>query len=124
MDQNTVMFFENRPEELKLYQAFEEKMEKAFPFLSIRVQKTQISFSNKYNFAFASLPHRRVKGRSATYLIITFGLPYPLKSSRVEQMSNPYPNRWTHHVIVDDLQQLDEELMGWINQAYHFALAK
>lgn len=37
-------FFEGKPRELALYEAFAGKMLDAFPEATIRVQKTQISF--------------------------------------------------------------------------------
>ena len=36
----------------------------------------------------------------------------------------PYPNRWTHHTIVSEPDQLDGELMGWLREAHAFALVK
>ena len=36
----------------------------------------------------------------------------------------PYPNRWTHHVVVSRLEELDEELMDWLREAYDFAQNK
>lgn len=117
-------FFEGRPRELRLYEVFAEKVLVAFPETVIRVQKTQISFSNCYNFAFASLPIRKVKGRPEHYLIVSFGLSYRLASPRIEVAVEPYPNRWTHHVIVSDEAELDEELMGLVGEAHAFSESK
>ncbi|WP_343224108.1 hypothetical protein [Pseudoflavonifractor capillosus] len=33
----------------------------------------------------------------------------------------PYPNRWTHHVL---LTRLDETVMGWVEEAYQFSMEK
>ena len=55
---------------------------------------------------------------------MTFGLSYRLASPRIWQAVEPYPNRWTHHMLVSDETQLDDELMGWIKEAAAFAAAK
>lgn len=34
------------------------------------------------------------------------------------------PRRWTHHVVVTAPEELDEELMDWLEEAYQFALIK
>lgn len=54
----------------------------------------------------------------------TFGLGYHLESLRIDAASEPYPNRWTHHVLISEEKEIDEELMGWIKEAGAFALGK
>jgi hypothetical protein len=41
-----------------------------------------------------------------------------------EAAPEPYPNRWTHHVIVQNESDINDQLMGWIKQAYAFSLNK
>ena len=36
----------------------------------------------------------------------------------------PYPGRWTHHIVVSGLEEIDDELMGWVKEAAAFAAAK
>lgn len=59
MDMDTLFFFDGRPAAMEIYTALEEKLRAAFPDVRVKVQKTQISFGNKYGFAFASLPRRK-----------------------------------------------------------------
>lgn len=35
-----------------------------------------------------------------------------------------YPNRWTHHVLVEQESDIDQELLSWIAEADTFALNK
>ena len=57
---DTPFFFRDSPLSLPLYLALEERILAELPDTRVRVQKTQISFSNRRNFAFASLlPARR-----------------------------------------------------------------
>lgn len=116
------MFFDPMPRALPLYEGLSGKLLTAFPNVSVKVQKTQITFREKYGFAFVSL--RRMKGCPEVFLILSFGLSHRLSSSRVAVAVEPYPNRWTHHVIISDKSQIDGELMGWLREAHDFALTK
>ena len=118
------MYFDGHPEERLLYEALFDRMEGLFPDTRVKVQKSQISFYNRHLFAAASLPVRRKKDWPERCLLVTFGLAYRLESPRIAVAVEPYPNRWTHHVIVSRAEDLDEELMGWLEEAYQFALKK
>ena len=77
----------------------EERILSEIENVNIKVLKTQISFSNRQNFAFVSfLPARKAKERPKVYITVTFGLHYKKESSRIDVAIEPYPNRWTHHV--------------------------
>lgn len=91
--------------------------------MKIKITKTQISFRNRYVFAMASLPWRRVKGWPEKYLLVSFGLAYK-KSPRIVQAVEAYPNRWTHHVIIQRRVEIDDELMDWLQEAYPFSMTK
>jgi hypothetical protein len=124
LDVDTLMFFDRMPQALPLYEAFALRLRSELDHVTVKVQKTQISFSNKYNFAFVSLPIRKMKGRPGVYMIVSFGLGYQAEGQRIEVATEPYPNRWTHHVIVQRESEIDDQLMGWIKQAYAFSLNK
>lgn len=122
---DTPFFFRESPLSLPLYLALEERITAAFPESRVRVQKTQISFSNKRNFAFASLlPARRAAERPSPYLTVTVGLNRRLDSPRVDAASEPYPGRWTHHIVIGSPEEIDGELMGWIREAAEFSARK
>lgn len=124
-DTNALMFFDQHLDALPLYQAFEELLFDSFPVVNKRVQKTQITFSNRHVFACVSFARVKRKTELPTrYMVITLGLPTPLDSERVAVMSEPYPGRWTHHIIVSTPEKLDEELLSWMRAAYTFADTK
>lgn len=125
MTQDTFFFFDKHPDALPLYELFEQKLLSELGSADIKVQKTQISFSNKHNFAFVSfLPVRKAKERPQTYIVITFGLGHRVESPRIDAATEPYPNRWTHHVLISEPEEIDEELMGWVKEAAAFSAAK
>ena len=121
MSPEEVFFFQPMPGALPLYLALSEQMMARFPNAAVSVQKTQITFANRHGFAFVSLPRRKVQQPT---IVVSFGLSYRVDSPRIWVATEPYPNRWTHHMLVSDETQLDDELMGWIKEAAAFAAAK
>lgn len=119
-----LFFFDGKPLELSLYEALFQRMDANFSDASVKVQKSQISFYNKHLFAAASLPVRRKKGWPEHCILVTIGLSYRLSSPRVAVAVEPYPNRWTHHILVSREEQIDQELLGWLRKAYDFSQSK
>ena len=54
VDTDTLLFFDKNPSALPLYEVLETKIYALFPAAKKRVQKTQISFSNRHIFACVS----------------------------------------------------------------------
>lgn len=118
-------FFDAHPDAFPLYEAFETKLISLFPETKVQVKKTQISFSNRNLYACISFQRVRKKADLPNpYLVITLGLPYPLESSRVAVKTEPYPGRWTTHIVIGNAAEIDDELFLWIKQAYRFAESK
>ena len=125
MEQDVLYFFDGRPEALPLYETFEQKVFSEVDGVKVKVQKTQIAFSNRHNFAFVSfLPVRKAKERPKVYIVVTFGLGYCVESPRIDAAVEPYPGRWTHHVLIAGTEEVDDELMGWIKEAATFSDGK
>lgn len=119
-----LLFFNAHPGLLPLYEALRGKILAAQPDASVRISKTQISFRSRYIFAMVSLPVHRRKGWPEEYLLFSFALGRRLDSPRVAQAVEPYPNRWTHHVLLTEPGQLDGEWMGWVEEAWRFSMTK
>ena len=108
--------FSGKERELELYNKAFAKMERAFPQARVKVGKSQVSFYGKHLFAAFSPPVRRKKDWTEHVLLVTFGLGEPLASHRVAMVVEPYPGRFTHHV----LEELDEELFSFLAMAWEF----
>ncbi len=120
-----LFFFNEKPAALPLYEAFAQRLLAEIDNVTVKVQKMQISFSNRHNFAFVSfLPVRNAKDRPKTYITVTFGLQYKKESPRIDAASEPYPNRWTHHMLISSVEEIDDELMGWLKEAAAFSAGK
>lgn len=116
-----LLFWDNWPGLLPLYALLRNSLARAYPDLRIKVSKSQISFYNRRLFAMASPPVRRRKDWPKTFLLVSFGLPERLEHPRVAVSTEPYPNRWTHHVLVERPEDIDGTLLSWLDAAYQFS---
>ena len=57
-------------------------------------------------------------------ITVTLGLPYPLMSDRVAIKTEVYPGRFTTHIPVSSMDEINEELISWVEEAYAFAASK
>ena len=125
MTLDEMFFFDAHPAALPLYEKLKGSILAAVPEARIEVKKTQISFFTRHMFAAVSFaPVRRAKDRPEPFLTVTFGLPCQVMSPRIDAAAEPYPGRWTHHVMIGSAEEADAELMGWIREAAAFSSAK
>lgn len=121
MDEDVLFFFKDHIDAF----AFEGKMGKEMPDVRLRVQSSQISFCNRHMFSCISfLKVKKRKDMPEKYIVITFGLSHKEESSRIAVAVEPYPNIWTHHVVVSKKEEIDDELMDWIKEAADFSASK
>ena len=125
MDTDTLLFFEGHMDALPLYEKLEERILSEIENVRIRTQKSQISFYNRRMFACVSFARiRKKKDCPKNYIVVTFGLEHRADSPRIDIATEPYPNRWTHHLLLSDPDEIDGELMGWIREAAEFSQQK
>ena len=125
MDSDILFFFGEHMDALPIYERLEERILTQIPDVKIKVAKTQITFAKRYGFAFVSFyPCRRAKDRPAVWMTVTFGLGYRKESPRIDIATEPYPGRRTHHVMAGTPDEIDGELMDWIQEAADFSAAK
>ena len=125
MNADILFFFNDHKDAFPFYERLEGLILEQIPDAKIKVSKTQISFSNKRGFAFVSFnPCRKAKERPGIWMTISFGLSYRKDSPRIDAATEPYPNRWTHHIMVGSEEEIDDELMGWLREAAEFSASK
>ena len=128
-DQQIAAFF--TPETLPLYRAVEEKI-RTIVQAEVEIKKTQVSFGtttqprtgSASKFAWVWLPIRRMKNRPEHYVILTIALGRRIESPRFVECLEPYPGRWTHHLIIQNVRDVDAEVEGWLREAVDFAEAR
>lgn len=119
-----LLFFNDMPQMFPVYAKLREELDRAGLDCTAKVGKTQITLRNRYVFAGVSLPWRKVKGWPEVYLLVSFGLSYRKEDPRIALATEPYPNRWTHHVLLTGPEEVDDTLMAWIQEAYQFSMVK
>ena len=121
----SLLLFDGHAGALPLVLAFEQRLVQRFPETRRRVRKTQISYFSRYVFACVSFA--RVKRKAElpkTWLTLTLGLNYPLDSPRVAAKTEAYPGRWTTHIVLGAPEDVDGELLSWLEEAYAFSERK
>lgn len=98
-----------------LYRQFEEFI-LALGQVRIAPAKTRIGFQNCRIFAAVN----RVTDRHLRIHIVTSA---PIKSGRVHRVEHPEPDCAVNHIRIVELQDLDEELAGWLRQGYEWGVA-
>ena len=125
MDEAILHFFNRMPAALPLYEQFERRIFAELEGVTVKVRKTQISFVNRHLFACVSFARvRKKKDCPNPYLVITFGLDRKVESPRIDVATEPYPNRWTHHLLISKAEEIDGELIAWVKEAAAFAAYK
>ena len=133
MNGDALLFFDGKPvkiqdpkpEELALYEALEARIFSEIENVRLKVSKSQISFYNRHLFACVSFLRAKRKAElPAHYIVLTLGLDRPLDTPRAAVVTEPYPNRWTHHFVLSRKEEIDDELMDWVEQAAVFAAIK
>ena len=125
MTPDVLAFFSQHMEALPLYERFAQQVLAETGAVRIKVQKTQITYTNPKVFAAVSLrPARRKAERPEHFITVTLGLNRRLDSPRVDAASEPYPARWTHHLMISSAGEIDGELLGWVAEAAAFSASK
>ncbi len=125
ISQDELLFLGSQPGSIPVYEALAGMLFARYPDTRIKVSKSQISFNNRHLYACVSFARvKKKKELPESWFLLTLGLNYPLESDRVAAKTQPYPGRWTTHIVISGEEELDEELLGWIGQAWQFAQNK
>ncbi len=123
-EQSVERFFHGRPLELSLYRAFEAAVRDRIPQAITRFRRSQITFAERWGFSAVWIPPFKVRGRPAHYIVVSFAADRRIDHQRIVSVAEPYPHRWTHHVLVTCPQDVDGQLMDWVEQAWRFTNKK
>jgi hypothetical protein len=109
-------FFGEHELSLQIFLTIQGAVESAGPAV-ITVSKSQISFRRHKSFAWVWRPGQYLKGKTAP-LVITFSFPYRHSSPRWKQIVEPKPGRFTHHLELFSIEDVNDEVSGWIQAAW------
>lgn len=83
---------------------------RTFGNVKIEPKKTSIHLGNRYGFA-------GVYTRK-NYINLEVHLDYQLTSDRVSKVEQASANRFHHTIKLSEPNEIDEELLNWLKQAY------
>jgi hypothetical protein len=112
-------FFEPYPESCPLFEVVFERMQALGP-TQIRISKTQISFRRRKDFVWVWIPEKHLH-RNAAPLVLSVAFPQPDPSPRWKQIVEPAPGRFMHHLELYRVEDINEEVDGWLRDAWNLA---
>jgi len=113
-------FFKGRAQAYKLFVVIHKTIETLGP-TTMEVGKTQISFEVKRKFAWVWLPQMWIKSQPESSVVLSIGLRRKVVDRRIKESVNPYPGRFTHHIVITKAADVDASVKGWLKEAYDAA---
>lgn len=110
-------FFKGHPKPRALFGALRGLLE-PLGDVEVEVTRSQIAFKARTRFAWAWMPQTWIRAAPPEALVVTFELDVPLDSPRIKERVEARPGRWTHHLVVQDAAELDDEVRGWLRRSH------
>jgi molecular chaperone DnaK (HSP70) len=84
-------------------------------------RRTQVSFKHGRAFAWIWLPQMWIKKQPRGSITLTFSLDHQVRDRRIKQSVEPYPGRYTHHVVITRDAEFDARVKNWLSEAHRLA---
>lgn len=122
MDEDHEPFFSGYDLSRQLFENLLRYVDSLGP-VQVQVYKTQIALRRDKAFAWVWIPamHLRRSPKLAP-LVLTFLFPQPHGSPRWKEIVPVSPNRFTHHLELWRVEEIDEEVRGWLRDAWERAV--
>lgn len=88
---------------------------------TVRVTRSQVGFRRRTGFCWVWLPGRYLRAPAAQ-VVVSIALGRRDGSTRWKQVARVTGRRWMHHLEVHDVAELDDEVAGWVAEAYEGAV--
>ena len=118
-------FAARRPEALPSVRAFLLGALERWPEAEIVTQKSQVGLRDPRPFCALTVQGKRIKGREIPGAVLSLFLPRPLEADCLLMAVEPYPGRFTNHLILPaDPADFEEALWAWTAEARRFRCGK
>jgi hypothetical protein len=84
---------------------------------TMRVTRSQVAFRRRRAFAWTWLPGQYLRGDVAP-LVLTIALPLRDASARWKEVVEPRPGRFTHHLELRSVADVDGQVLAWLREAW------
>lgn len=108
-------FFKGHPFALKVFKKVKAALESFGP-VQVRTTKSQVAFRRERGFAYLWLPGQHLRNPQAE-VVLTIDLDHKVESARFKEVAHPSGKHWIHHLELQDLDDIDDEVLGWLNEA-------
>ena len=109
-------YFDGKNEPRKLFDSLRGIIE-SMGAMEIRVTKSQIAFRRRKAFAWAWMPGKYLRGKTAP-LVLTIALHHKDPSVRWKEVVEPCRGRFIHHLELYSAKDLDQEVHNWLLEAW------
>jgi len=109
-------FFAGQETARLIFNGLREQVDSIGP-AALRVTKSQVAFRRRKGFAWAWRPGQYLHGQVAP-LVLTVALTRRDTSPRWNQVVEPRPGRFVHHLELYVCTDLDEEVAAWLREAW------
>jgi hypothetical protein len=86
----------------------------------VRITKSQVAFRRRRGFAYLWMPSQWLD-RAPDTVVLSIALDHELRSPRFKQVVEPVDGRWMHHLEVRSVDEIDDEVSGWLADAWTWA---
>lgn len=108
-------FFAGHPVALAVYFRVRSVLEQLGP-VDIRTTKSQVAFRRVRGFAYLWVPGQYL-AKPAADVVLSFALGRHDPSLRLKEVVHPSPRHWMHHLEINDADDIDDEVVGWLREA-------
>jgi hypothetical protein len=110
--------FTGHPESLAVCRAVQDAVARIGE-AQVAVTRSQVAFRRHRGFAYVWRPGQYV--RSDVPAVLSISLPRQISSDRFKEVVHPSENVWMHHLEISTPTELDDEVLGWLAEAYQHA---
>ena len=100
---------------MAVFEKIRAMLETLTPF-EVRVSETQVALRRAKGFAYVWLPGRYL-ARPHAPVVLSIALDRKIDSPRFKQVVQPPTGPWMHHLEVQGIEELDDEVAGWLAEA-------
>ena len=112
-------FFGDHDDSRRLFDALLDVINSIGP-AEYKVTKSQIAFRRKKQFAWVWMPGKYLRGRTAP-LVLSLSFPARDSSPRWKEIVEPAPGRFMHHLELNAVSDIDDEVTRWLRSAWEQA---
>ena len=109
-------FFAEQDKSRQIFEAVRRAIEAIGP-AELCISKSQVSFRRRRAFAWVWMPGQYLRGTVAP-LVLTLSFRSRDASPRWKEIVEPAPGRFTHHLELYSTADIDDQVCGWLQDAW------